>query len=91
MRRITYFTKRNQIKIEKRRLGNLILKYDVIHEALKVICNKNLKRPQNLGDIGSFGDIGTGRNYAKNREIAGDWTGYIGLGICSPYVIKFKN
>ena len=35
-----------------------MLKYDVMqHDALKVICNENLKRPRNLGDIGSFGDI----------------------------------
>jgi hypothetical protein len=43
----------------------------VIYNALKVICNENIKRPRNFGDIDSFGDIGTGRNLAKNREI--DW------------------
>ena len=50
-------------------LRNFILKYDVIHDALKVICNKNIKRLRNFGDIGSFGGIGTGRKLAKNREI----------------------
>ena len=48
----------------------MILKYDVIHDALKVICNKNIKCPRIFGDIGSLGDMGTGRNLAKNLEIA---------------------
>ena len=56
MSKITYSTKPNQMKIKKGDLGNQILKYDVIHDALKVICNKNLKRLRN------FGDMGTGRN-----------------------------
>jgi hypothetical protein len=42
-------------------LGNLILKYDGIHDAFKVICNKNLKR--------NSGDIGTETILANNREI----------------------
>jgi hypothetical protein len=37
---------------------------------LKVICYKKLKRRLNFGDIGSFGDIGTVMNLAKNQEIA---------------------
>ena len=44
--------------------------YDVIHDALEVICYENLKRPRNFGDISSFGDIGTGMNLAKNLETA---------------------
>jgi hypothetical protein len=35
-------------KFKRMNLGNSILKYDVIDDALKVICNKN---PRNLGDI----------------------------------------
>ena len=54
----------------KRDLGNWFLKYDVIHDALKVILNKNFKHLRNFGDIGSVGDMGTGRNLAKNPEIA---------------------
>jgi hypothetical protein len=49
----------NEVKyqnFEKVDFGNLILKYDVINGELKVISNKNLKRPRN------FDDIGTGRN-----------------------------
>ena len=53
-------------KYEKVCLGEFILKYNV----LKVICYQNHKRSRNFGDIGSFGDMGTGRNLAKNREIA---------------------
>jgi hypothetical protein len=41
-----------------------ILKYDVIYDALTEICYKNLKRQRNVGDFAS------GRNFAKNREIA---------------------
>jgi hypothetical protein len=41
----------------------------VTHDALKVICNKNLECPHKSGDIGSLGDMGTGRISAKNREI----------------------
>ena len=32
-------------------------KYEVIHNALKVMCNKNSKRPHNFGHICSFGDL----------------------------------
>ena len=46
------------------------MKYNVIHDALKVICKENLKPPGNFGDIGSFGDMGTGRNWVKNPKIA---------------------
>jgi hypothetical protein len=52
------------------------LKYDGnnchhgIHDAFEVICYKNFKRPRKFGDIGSFGNIGTGRNLAKNNEVA---------------------
>jgi hypothetical protein len=46
------------------------LKHDVIHDALRVICNKNLKRLRNFSDIGSFGNMGTGTNLANNRKIA---------------------
>ena len=55
---ITYFTERNQIQIKKKNLRNLILKYDVIHNALIAICNRNFKLPR------YFGDIGTDRNLA---------------------------
>jgi hypothetical protein len=41
-------------KLKKVDLGNSILKNDVIHDALRVICNKNLKLR------GRFGDLGTG-------------------------------
>jgi hypothetical protein len=51
-----------KLNLEKRDLRNKILKYDVNHDALKVRCNENLKRPRNLGDNGSFGDINTSRN-----------------------------
>ena len=51
-------------------LGNLILNYDIIHDALKVICNKNLKRPRNFGDIGSLGHIWHWQEFSKNREIS---------------------
>ena len=43
-------------KFKKVELGNIILKYEVIHDALEVICNKNVKHPLN------FGEIGTDRN-----------------------------
>jgi hypothetical protein len=50
-------------------LGNLILKYDVIYDELQVICDKKvIPPPCNLGDIGSFGDLCTGRTLAKNIE-----------------------
>ena len=52
------------MEIEKGNVGNLILKYDVIHDALKLIYNENLKRLDN------FDDRGTGRNLSKNSEIA---------------------
>jgi hypothetical protein len=70
--KITDSTTRNQIKIKKVDMRNFILKYDAIDDALKVICNINLKRPRNCGDIG------TGRNLAKNREIAKVFCGDIG-------------
>ena len=38
--------------------------YDVIHDALKVICNKNLKHSRN------FDDMSSDRNKAHNRKIA---------------------
>jgi hypothetical protein len=44
----------------KRRLAN----------AIKETCYKNLKRPRNFGDIGSFNDIGPGKNLPQNCEIA---------------------
>jgi hypothetical protein len=40
------------------------------YDALKVICNNNLKRQRNFGDIGSSGDMCTCRNLAENRDIA---------------------
>ena len=40
---------------------------DVIRDAHKVMCERNLKK---IGDIGTLGDIGTGSIKAKNREIA---------------------
>ena len=43
-------------KLKKVDLGNLILKYDVIHDALIEIC-KILKHLRNFGKIGVFGDI----------------------------------
>ena len=65
-------TQPNAIKHKFKRvdLRNVTLKYDVIHAALEVICNKHLKRPRKFDDIGSFGDMGTGMILAKNSEIA---------------------
>jgi hypothetical protein len=64
MRRIKYSAKRNQIKVRKSKFGKLNLENDVIHDALKVICNKNLKKNSAIlgifGDIGTFGNIGSG-------------------------------
>ena len=37
--KITFSTKRNLMNIQKYFFGNLSLKYDVIHDALKTICN----------------------------------------------------
>ena len=34
-------------------LGNSILKCEFIHEAFKVICNNNLKRPREFDDMGT--------------------------------------
>ena len=45
------------------------MKKNVIHDSLKLIRNENLESPRNLGDIGSIGDMVTGRNLANNREI----------------------
>jgi hypothetical protein len=56
------------MKLKKVDLKNLILKYDVIHDKLGVICNTNLKRPRNFGDIGSLGDMGTRRKLPENPE-----------------------
>ena len=64
MFKITYSTELNQTKFKKVDLGNSILKYDVIQDALKVICDKNIKSPR------EFGDMGTGKILAKNRKIA---------------------
>jgi hypothetical protein len=44
MRRIKYSAKRNQIKVEKSKFGKSNLENDVIYDALKVICNRNLKK-----------------------------------------------
>jgi hypothetical protein len=55
---ILFSDKRNQKEIQK------------IYDALKEICNQNLKRLRKSDDIGSFGDMVTGRNLAKNREFA---------------------
>jgi hypothetical protein len=44
-------------------LGNYILEYDVIYDAIGVLSSKNLKRPRH------FGNLGSGRNKAENREI----------------------
>jgi hypothetical protein len=57
MYRIINSTEHNRKKVD---LKNLILKYDVIHDALKVTFNKNSHNLRN------FGDMGTDRNLAKN-------------------------
>ena len=44
MRRIKYSAKRSQIKVEKSKIGKFNLENDVIHDALKLICNRNLKK-----------------------------------------------
>ena len=54
----TFSTKRDQVKIERVDLRNWILKYDVIHDAFKVICYKNLKRRRNLGDFNFSAIVG---------------------------------
>ena len=56
--------------LKKKDFGNLVFKYDVIYDALEVICNKNLKHFRNVGDIGFIGDLYTKLILAKNREIA---------------------
>jgi hypothetical protein len=48
----------------------LILKYEVIYDALKVISNTKFRRSREFGDIGSFGDMNTTRIYTENRQIA---------------------
>jgi hypothetical protein len=64
MCRITYFNKRNQMKIQKLDLESLILKFSkILKKKILKIFYKNSKRPRN------FGDICTGRKLAKNREI----------------------
>jgi hypothetical protein len=60
----------DQTKIQKRRFGKFNLEKDVNYEALKVICNKNIKRPRKYGDIGAFGNMSTGRILAKNCKMA---------------------
>ena len=67
---VEYSTKLNQTKIQTHRSGNSILKYDVIYEALQMMCNKNLKSLRNYSRIGSFSDLGTKRILVKNHEIA---------------------
>ena len=52
-----------------------MLTYDVIHDALRVICHKNLRRLRNLDDFG------TGKNLAKKREIEKVCFGDIGPAI----------
>ena len=64
--RIKNFTKRFQIQIRKSTLRNLILKYEVFEE----IYDKNLKRPRNVGDIGSFGDMVAGKSFAIERKLS---------------------
>ena len=61
MCRITNSTKHNHTTNQNSRFEKL---YDVIYDTLKLIINKNF---QNLHN---FDDMGTGRNSAKNREIA---------------------
>jgi hypothetical protein len=61
MRRINYSAKRNQIQFKNSKFGKFNLENDVIRDAHRVICNRNLKK---------IGDIGTGIILTKNREIA---------------------
>jgi hypothetical protein len=44
MRRIKYFTKRMQIKVEKSKFGKFDLGNDVIHDAHEIISNRNLQK-----------------------------------------------
>jgi hypothetical protein len=60
-------TKLNQIKIEKNMIGKFYLAiYESYYMTLFMKHSKkfilNLKRLRNFNDIGSFGDIGNGRN-----------------------------
>ena len=55
MRRIKYFTNRNQIIVEKSKFGKFNHDNNVIHDAHRFICIIN---PQKFGDFGKFGDIG---------------------------------
>ena len=90
MCKIKYSTKGNQIKIQKVDLDNSILKYDVIHDTLKVICDKHLKCPRNFGDMGSFGDISTRSMFAKIvklRRFFGDNVKFGVMGISPLYCI----
>ena len=48
-------------------MENSISKNDVIHDAIKLICDENLERLRNFVEIGN---MGTGINLPKNREIA---------------------
>ena len=51
-------------KVTRLDLKIRISEYDVMHDALEVLCYKNLKRPRNSSDIG------TDRNLAKNHGTA---------------------
>jgi hypothetical protein len=66
MRGIKYLTERNQTKIQKTRFEKLNLENDVINDALKVISKKNFKLCEPSNDIGTFGDMCTGRISDKN-------------------------
>ena len=44
MRRTNYSAKRNQIKVKKSKFGKFNLENDVIRDAHKVICNKNIEK-----------------------------------------------
>jgi hypothetical protein len=45
-------------------IGHMIWPMDALN-----VLKKNLYRPRNFSDIGSFANMGTGRNLAQNREI----------------------
>ena len=55
MCRINYSAKRNQIKVKNSKFGKFNLENDLIHDADKVIFNRNFKKK--IGNIGTFADI----------------------------------
>ena len=65
----------NQSKHQNVRFGKFNyaiwrLLWVINYTALQIINYENLKRPRDFGDIGSFGDLSTGKILVKNHETA---------------------